>query len=629
MRHQSSLPSNKYSRARVLKTIAVILLAVVVGRLFYFQVWHGRAYAEQARNNRIRLEILSRIRGRMLDRNGKIIVDNTMSYCLLFDPFEKEFVSRQTKVDDVLNRISLLLGLELLDDWKVLVEKGRDTPFRPVTLLSNLDIKRISILEEHRDELPGTRIEARPRRAYECGELACHLLGYMSEVTKDEIRTSPEEVYQPGDMVGRTGVEGSEEEALRGKNGKEYVEVDARGRRVELTPDRPPLPVKELPIAGNDLVLTLDLELQKEAERALGEGMNGAIVVIDPRDGAILAMVSRPGFDPNVFSIGMSSDEWQKLNTDPTHPLLNRVTQALYPPGSTMKLLTAAAALQEDVANRDTRLEPCAGSYRFGRRVFKCWRPEGHGSLTFFEAIEASCDVYFYQLGIRLGIDRLARYAGRFGLNQKTGIRLEGERSSLYPNTQWYDQRYGKKKWGKGVILNLSIGQGEILVTPVGLASYCAAIANGGYVYEPYFVAASVPYGTGKVKINRPLHRRPRAVVGLSEANANLLKEAMEAVVSGPIGTGRMAAVQGIRIAGKTGTAQNPHGKDHALFMGFAPVEAPEIAFAVIVENAGHGGSVAAPIARDLVRFYFYGPDTLKAISPVIPGSTEDTLAAE
>ncbi|MCX5800512.1 MAG: penicillin-binding protein 2 [Candidatus Eisenbacteria bacterium] len=625
MRHQSFLPSSKHSRARVLQTIAIVLLAVIVGRLFYFQVWHGKAYAEQARNNRVRLEMLPRIRGRVLDRNGKVVVENTMSYCLLFDPFEKEFVSKKIQVDEVLRSISNLLATDGVDEWNALVQKGKETPFRPVTLLHNLDIAQISILEEHREELPGTRIEARPRRSYEYGELACHLVGYMSEVTKEEIRTCVEDVYQPGDMVGRVGVEGREEEDLRGRNGKEYVEVDARGRRVEPTPDRPPLPPQELPSAGMDLVLTLDVELQKVAEEALGEGRTGAIVVIDPRDGAILAMVSKPGFDPNVFSVGLSSQDWEKLNSDPEHPLLNRVTQALYPPGSTMKLLTAAAALEEGVAVRDTQLEPCTGSYRFGRRSFGCWRQGGHGKLTFFEAIEASCDVYFYQLGLRLGIDKLARYANRFGLNQRTGIKLAGEKSGFYPNTQWYDQRYGKRKWGKGVLLNLSIGQGEILVTPIGLASLCAAVANGGYLYEPYVVAARRPYGSGNVSSTRPLRKKPRSLAGLSKNTTAILKEAMEAVVSGPTGTGRMAAVQGVRVAGKTGTAQNPHGGDHALFVGFAPVDNPEIAFAIVVENAGHGGSVAAPIAREIVRFYFYGPDTLKAASP----SVEDTLATE
>ena len=625
MRHQSSPPSSKYSRARVLKAIALILLAVIVGRLFYFQVWHGKGYAEQAKNNRVRLEMLPRIRGRLLDRNGKVIVENTMSYCLLFDPFEKEFVSKEIQVDEVLENVSTLLGLDRLDEWKTSVEKGKETPFRPVTLLCNLDIVQVSIMEEHRDELPGTRIEARPRRFYEHGELACHLVGYMSEVTREEMRASPEDVYQPGDMVGRVGIEGSEEEDLRGRNGKEYVEVDARGRRVEPTPDRPPLPPKELPMAGIDLVLTVDMELQEAAEAALGEGRTGAIVVIDVRDGAVLAMASKPGFDPNIFSVGLTSQEWEKMDSDRAHPLLNRATQALYPPGSTMKLLTAAAALEEGVANRDTKLEPCTGSYKFGRRSFKCWRPEGHGSLDFLEAIEASCDVYFYQLGLRLGIDKLARYATRFGLSQRTGIELEGERSSFYPSTQWYDQRYGKRKWGKGVLLNLSIGQGEILVTPIGLASFCAAIANGGCLYEPYIVAARLPYGSANVSASRPSHRKPRAIVGLSGSTTALLKEAMEAAVSGPVGTGRMAAVQGVRVAGKTGTAQNPHGQDHALFMGFAPVENPEIAFAVVVENAGHGGSIAAPVAREIVRFYFFGPDTLTLASP----SPEDTLATE
>jgi len=625
VRPHSFLPSSKYSRARVLKIIAVALLAVIVGRLFYFQVWHGKAYAEQARNNRVRLEILPRIRGRLLDRNGKVLVENTTSYCLVFDAFEKEFVSKETQVDEVLADVSRLLGMDRLDEWKAMVERGKETPFRSVTLLCNLDIAQISTVEEHRDELPGTRIEARPRRFYEFGELACHLLGYMSEVTREEIRASLENVYQPGDMVGRAGVEGSQEEDLRGGNGKEYVEVDARGRKVEPTPDRPPLPPKVLASNGRDLVLTVDMELQRAAEEALGEGMAGAIVVMDPRDGAILAMVSKPGFDPNIFSVGLSAQEWEKLNSDSTHPLLNRATQALYPPGSTMKLLTAAAALEEGAASRETQLEPCTGFYQFGRRTFRCWREGGHGRLSFFEAIEGSCDIYFYQLGLRLGIDKLARYANRFGLNQPTGIKLEGEKSSFYPNTQWYDQRYGKRKWGKGVLLNLSIGQGEILVTPIGLASFCAAIANGGYLYKPYIVANQIDYGSGKASVDRPLHKEPKALVGLSASTTAVLREAMEAVVSGPTGTGRMAAVQGILVAGKTGTAQNPHGQDHALFAGFAPVENPEIAFAIVVENAGHGGSIAAPIASKIVRFYFYGPDTSKVVS----SSAEDTVATE
>ncbi len=623
MRQRSSHLNSKYSRALVLKVVAFVLLAVILGRLFYFQVWHGRAYAEQAKHNRVRLEILSRIRGRLLDSHGEILAENILSYCLSFDPYEKQFVSRDVQVNEVLERISELLGIDRMDEWQGLIEKGKDVPFRPVRLMCNLDIQQISIIEEHRAELPGVRIESRPRRYYPNGELACHLLGYVSEVTGRELRTSAEDVYQPGDMAGRTGVEGSKEEALRGRNGKEYVEVDACGRKVQPTPDRPPLPPKEQPGAGMDVVLTLDAGLQRAAEAALEEYRSGAIVALDPRDGAVLAMVSKPGFDPNVFSIGLSSEEWGRLNSDPLHPLLNRVTQALYPPGSTLKILTAAAGLEEEATRYETQFESCDGAYKFGRRVFRCWRPQGHGRLRIRKAIETSCDVYFYQLGRRLGIDKLAEYAQEFCLDEPTGIELAGERAGSFPTTEWYDKTYGKRKWGRGVVLNLAIGQGEILTTPIALATFCAAIANDGYLYEPYVVRKEFPYGRGKIPDLRPGRKRPRAVAELSKSTFVSLREAMEDAISGADGTGRLAAVPGVRVAGKTGTSQNPHGEDHALFMGFAPADSPEIAFAVIVENAGHGGSVAAPVAGRLLRAYFELPE-----QPVVTISERDSTLA-
>jgi penicillin-binding protein 2 len=609
VRQRSSHLNSKYSRALVLKVVAFVLLAVIVGRLFYFQVWHGRAYAEQAKHNRVRLEILSRIRGRLLDRGGEILAENILSYCLSFDPYEKQFVSRNVEVSEVLSRISELLGIDRIDEWESLIEKGKEVPFRPVRLMCNLNIEQISIIEEHRAELPGVRIESRPRRYYPHGELACHLLGYVSEVTGRELRTSGEDVYQTGDTAGRTGVEGRKEEALRGRNGKEYVEVDASGRRVQSTPDRPPLPPKEQPGAGMDVVLTLNAELQKAAEAALGEHRSGAIVVLDPRDGAVLAMVSQPGFDPNLFSVGLSPEEWGELNSHPMHPLMNRVTQALYPPGSTLKMLTAAAGLEEKATRYDAQFESCKGSYKFGRRVFRCWKPEGHGRVGFKKAIETSCDVYFYQLGLRLGIDKLAEFAREFGLDERTGVELPGEKAGSFPTTEWYDRTYGRRKWGRGVLLNLAIGQGEILTTPIGLAAFCAAIANDGYLYEPYVVRKEFPYGRTDPLDPGPARKKPRAVVRLSQSTFTTLRQAMEAAISGRNGTGRLAAIPGVRVAGKTGTAQNPHGEDHALFIGFAPVEAPEIAFVVVVENAGHGGAVAAPVAGRLLRSYFQLPE--------------------
>jgi penicillin-binding protein 2 len=372
-----------------------------------------------------------------------------------------------------------------------------------------------------------------------------------------------------------------------------------------------------------DIVLTVDLELQRIAEAALDNQRSGAVVVLDPRDGAVLALASRPGYDPNLFSVGLSPEQWHELHSNPLHPLMDRATQALYPPGSTMKILTAAAALEEGIANPSTTMDVCTGAYRFGTRLFHCWRPQGHGTLTLLDAIQGSCDIYFYQLGLRLGVDRMARYAQKFGLTSVTGFELPGERPGFYPTTQWYDKTYGRRGWGKGVQLNLAIGQGEILVTPIELATFVAAVANGGKLYQPYVVATQVSDRKDAQAVKGPGHRKPRAVLELSAATISTLKQAMEAAVSGPIGTGRLASVPGIRVAGKTGTAQNPHGRDHALFVGFAPVEAPEIAFAVVVENAGHGGSMAAPVAADIMKRYFHVSDTLR--TPVQAVDTLDT----
>jgi penicillin-binding protein 2 len=315
-----------------------------------------------------------------------------------------------------------------------------------VQLACNLDITQISLIEEHKSQLPGVRIEARPRRFYPHGELACHLLGYVSEATKEEIERSPDDVYQPGDAVGRSGVEDSREVALRGRNGKEYVEVDARGRRVEPTPDRPPCR-RELPFAGRDVILTIDLDLQRAAEAALGEERSGAVVVIDARDGAVLAMVSKPSFDPNVFSLGLSSAQWRDLDSSPLHPLMNRALQALYPPGSTMKLLTASAALEEGVANPATTLDACTGVYRFGTRGFRCWREEGHGILTLQEAIEASCDVDFYQPASDWAwTDGCVR--GKVRPPGSHGNRPRREAGVL--SHQWYDRTYGRSGGARG-----------------------------------------------------------------------------------------------------------------------------------------------------------------------------------
>ncbi len=443
------------------------------------------------------------------------------------------------------------------------------------------------------------------RRHYPQGVLAAHLLGYTGEVSDSELKGSEE--LRRGDIVGRTGVEYVYERFLRGRYGVRVVEISAEGTRigeyVGLVDDehldgkvesRPPVP-------GDDVFLTIDIDLQKAVETAM-EWNKGAVVVMDPRSGAILAAVSRPVYDPNVFIGGISEENWSLLNEDPDKPLFNRTVQATYPPASTFKLMVAYAGLKTRAVTRTEWLSPCYGGYQFGNRYFRCWKSTGHGYSNLMEAIINSCDVYFYQLAERLKADDFA-YAGRlFGFGRKTGIDLPSEARGILPDRAYYDRKYGRGKWTKGHLLNYAIGQGDVLVTPLQLCLMTAMIANGGMRVRPH-VVEKIEDSEGGVVFR--FDERPAAVPQIDPAIVGFLQNAMRAVVSGKTGTGRAAALPEVAVCGKTGTAQNPHGKDHALFVGYAPAEDPEIALAIILEHAGHGGAMAAPLARKIFSAYF------------------------
>jgi penicillin-binding protein 2 len=353
-------------------------------------------------------------------------------------------------------------------------------------------------------------------------------------------------------------------------------------------------------LPGVQLYLTLSHPLQRRLEELL-EGRIAAGVVLEVGTGDVLAAASMPSFDPNEFTGGISAKRWSELNTDPRTPLFNRALQGTYPPGSPYKLITAAAALERGKITPNTTFEPCYGGYRFGNRVFGCWDPHGHGVLDLRAAIEQSCDVYFYQVAQLLTIDELAETARRFGLGVKTGIELAGESPGLVPDSGFYDRRYGPRGWTRGVLLNNGIGQGELLVTPLQMARLYAALGGDGMLYRPNLVLAQEnAYGVRQV---RRIRRVSTPVC--SESVRSILKDALFHVVSSEEGTGGLASVEGIPVSGKTGTSENPHGDDHAWFVGYAPSEHPEVAVAVIVETAGHGGSVAAPIVGELLRTYF------------------------
>jgi penicillin-binding protein 2 len=398
------------------------------------------------------------------------------------------------------------------------------------------------------------------------------------------------------------GIERQYEGYLRGVDGKRFVEVNALGRKAELLGDKHPI----LPKRGADVTLTIDLDLQRAAEQAFQPGTRGAVVALDPRTGEVLALASKPNYDPNEFSTGITQARWDELSQGGNYPLFNRAIQAAYPPGSTLKPFVALAGLSvHAISSTTTFREPCFGFFQFGRRKFGCWDKNGHGWVALREGIARSCDVYFYQLGVRSGLDRISAFMKRLTMSDRTGIDLPQERRGLFPDAAWYDRRYGAGRWSKGLVLNLAIGQGEVSLTPLKLAQLTAVIASNGFLLRPRLLRNVTRDG---VEVPRavPLQDSLRIDLGLTPGDLVAVRGAMVAVVNEAGGTGGQARVDSIVVAGKTGTAQNPHGDDHALFICYAPAANPEIAVAVLVENAGHGSSAAAPLAQKVLQAYFH-----------------------
>jgi penicillin-binding protein 2 len=403
-------------------------------------------------------------------------------------------------------------------------------------------------------------------------------------------------IYRPGSLIGKAGVERYYDRELRGVEGTEYVEVTAAGQLLGATEDQPQIS----PIPGNDLILTIDNDIQKAASESFGEFCCGAAVVLDPRNGEILAMVSKPPNDANVFSSVMTTEIWQAILADSTNPLLNRPVDGLYPPGSTFKLMVAGAALELGLIDRTTMFTNCNGGYRFGNRIFHCWEKGGHGRLPVLNAIEQSCDVFFYQVGLRLGLEEYAKFARACGFGQRTLIDLPQEAAGLVPSTQWYNKRLGKGQWTQAVLLNLAIGQGELLVTPLQLAQFYSGLANGGRVFKPHLLRSIIgPDGRETFRGGEFAFDLP-----FSKPTIDMLREGLYNVIQGGRGTARGARIAGTTLGGKTGTAQNPHGQDHSWFVGYAPADNPEILACVIVENAGHGSTYAAPAVRGIIKTY-------------------------
>ncbi len=592
------------TRATILRAALGVMFLALVVRLYQLQMLYHTQLGKQSEENSVRSVIQEPIRGYMYDRNGSLVVDVGPSYAVTVTPVSFDPAN--------LDKLASLLQMDKKEITEKIAKGRAYSRFNPTRIKRDVDFTTLSAIEEVLYAMPGVDYQVESKRSYTMPMRATHLLGYVKEITDAQL-SKTSEVYQPGDLVGSSGLEASYEVRLRGEKGYEFLSVNAQGQFLgSYDGGKHDIRSKE----GYDLLLHLDAPTQMLAE-SLMANQRGALVALDPSNGGILAMVSKPDFDPSIFSGVTPPELWQRLNYDTTKPLFNRATMTRYPPGSTFKMVIAAAALQDGVIDENFRVN-CTGAFRFGRRWFKDLHV--HGSTNVVESIQRSCNVFYYQLVLKIGLERFAKYSRMFGFGQPTGIDINEETAGLIPDTEHYDRVYGAGKWTQGYVVNLGIGQGEIGVSPLQMARYAAALANGGMLYQPHAVAAV------RNKRTRAVEEREYAsqATGIEPWVMELLREGMRRVVQEPGGTGGLARVWGIQSAGKTGTAENPHGDDHAWYVGFAPFDDPKIAVAVMIENAGYGGSKAAPIAGAVMRQYLSDKVEFRPrlIKPAITDST-------
>ncbi|MFQ5601658.1 MAG: penicillin-binding protein 2 [bacterium] len=584
------MKQNKVTVHIFYKSLSIVIFLVLIFRFVQLQLYNWDKYFHESEKNRIREVVIEAARGIIYDRHGEILVDNRPAYTLSVVPYE--FL----KTDSTISLLSEILE-QPHEALKARTIKEKIGNFTPVKIKRQISFKVLSDIEEHRLDLPGVFYSLETKRFYPAGVRAPHIFGYLGEVTSEELTRLKEHDYRLGDLIGKSGIELQYENYLRGEYGLKYVEVDVLGREVrdlpELSGGRPRQP-------GKNLYLTFDAEIQRYLENALAD-KKGAAAVLDARNGEILALVSKPDYDPELFSNPLTTKIWDELINNEGNPLYNRSCQSLYPPGSTYKLVLVAAGLESGLMNLQQKIF-CTGTYRLGRRNFDCWKKGGHGWVGLIEAIEQSCNVYFYTKGLEVGLDKWSEFSRRFHFGKKTEIDLPNESAGLVPDRRYFDTKYGEKGWTRGLLLNLSVGQGDLLTTPLQMAYFAMTLGNEGVAYQPHLLKKVVDPISNDAII--PEFGSTR-IEQISPATFKVIKEGMYRVVNGIKGTAKSARRTDVKVCGKTGTAQNPHGESHAWFIGFAPMEKPEIAFCVLVENGGSGGAVAAPIARGFLSLYF------------------------
>lgn len=588
-----------------------VLLVILLARLFYLQVVRQSYYQTLAESNRIAVVPISPNRGLITDRNGVVLARNYSGYTLEINQ------ARTTDIEATINELATLVEITPKDRkrFKKLLAESRN--FETLVIRNRLSDEEVARFAAQQYRFPGVEIKARLFRDYPYGDKMSHLLGYIGRINQSDVKQLEESDlasnYRGSDYIGKTGLEQSYEKDLHGTTGIEQVEVDAGGRAVRMVSTTPP-------VSGNTLILSIDAKLQEIAEQSFGE-YRGALVAIEPNTGEVLAFISKPGYDPNPFIDGIDTQSWDELNNSPDVPLNNRALRGQYPAGSTIKPFMALAGLNYNIRTPEQTVNDPGVYYLPGSsRQYRDWRAGGHGTVNMFKSIVVSCDIYYYGLATELGIDNIYNYLSRFGFGKKTGVDLEGEASGLLPSPEWKMKRY-QQIWYPGDTVSVGIGQGYSLLTPMQLAFATATLANDGVAYKPHLVKE---VRSTRAEESRLIASQPIYDLKIDRKHLDLIKRAMVGVTQ-PGGTAVYAALGApYKIAGKTGTAQvigmkqgekydadkiDERHRDHAWFMAYAPAEEPKIALAVLVENGGHGGSTAAPIARKVMDYYLLGKE--------------------
>lgn len=596
--------SSLQKRLNAVLVVMIFFFIAITLRLWNLQITNGEEYKNSANRNRVRVRTIAPPRGHILDYNNREIVTNRPSFNVTLVKEDSGDIAL------TLSQLAPVLEMTETELWAKIRQAAGNPHYYPIVLKEDINWETLAYLEYHKRQFAGVRIEVQPVRVYSYTDLAANIIGYLGSISRSELaEADSEDNYSGGDIIGKRGLERLREKDLRGEKGKYLSEVDARGFEQKVLEGEEPLP-------GRDIQLTIRADLQQVAENFMNAGDKaGAVIVLEVNTGRVLAAVSTPSIHIEDFVGGISKKKWQALLDNPKHPLLNKVVQGAYPPGSVYKMITALAGLAKGAINENSTIY-CPGFYRFGNRTYRCWKHSGHGWMNLNQAIAQSCDVYFYQVGQRVGVDTLAEFAKKFGFGKKTGIEMEYEKAGLVPTKAWKLKRH-KQKWQEGETLSVAIGQGANVMTPLQVAQMTAALANGGTIYRPQLVEkVTAPDGVVLENFQPEVESKIEGY----DYFFHLIRQGMEEVVQGKRGTARRIRIQGLPIGGKTGTAQVvkiaqyrglkdeeiPYKfRDHAWFTCYAPADKPEIAVTVLVEHGLHGSSDAGPVARTVLRHYF------------------------